>query len=168
MGQFHNLTVLLVKNQFSRSLKGSQKVRKVVDSVFVSCFHSHSLTKTNKQTIAGVKFGGLVADEMEVRAGLPYVPHMAQLIGLESGPVSEKEVLSKNWDEGQTLANLVTKAFEVFFVSTDGKVCTPVGFAGTRGIAGDEMAKLLEPVMDVFKKNGIEIEWAQVTGLAQT
>jgi len=41
-----------------------------------------------------------------------------------------------------------------------------VGFAGTRGIAGDEMAKLLEPVMDVFKKNGIEIEWGSSDGFS--
>jgi len=103
---------------------------------------------------------------MEVRAGLTYVPHMAQLVGLVDGPVSEKEVNLRDWNEGQTKASLVTKAFEVFFVSTDGKACVPVGFAGTSGISGDDMMKLLVPLMEIFKKNGIDIEWGSSDGFS--
>jgi len=107
-----------------------------------------------------------VFDEMEIRHGLTFIPYTNQLIGLIRGPVRVNEVDSMTWDVGEVQKEQATKAFQVFFVSTDGSVCVPLGFKPTDSIDGEGAFKLLKPLIEQFNEHGISIEWGSSDGIA--
>ena len=110
--------------------------------------------------------GGLVFDEMEIRHGLVYQPHLAQLVGLVSGEVPEKDVNSRAWKDANVNKELATKVLQVFFVSTDGKTSVPLGFHPTTGISGKEMADLMIPIIKTVAEFNVTIEWGSSDGFS--
>jgi len=114
----------------------------------------------------GIKSGGLVFDEMEIRHGLTFGPYTNQLIGLCSGPVAVNQVDSRSWEPGVVNSELASKSFQIFFVSTDGSVCVPLGFKATDGIDGEGAFRVLKPLMDQFAEHKIQIEWGSSDGIA--
>jgi len=117
------------------------------------------------QTI-GIKSGGLVFDEMEIRHGLTFVPYTNQLIGLCSGPIGVNQVDSRSWEPGQVNNELASKSFQIFFVSTDGSTCVPLGFKATDGIDGEGAFRVLKPLIEQFADHDIKIEWGSSDGIA--
>jgi len=114
----------------------------------------------------GFKSGGLVFDEMEIRHGLTFVPYTNQLIGLWKGPVAVSEIDTMTWEQGDIQEQMATKAFQLFFVSTDGSVCVPLGFKATDSIDGEGAFELLKPLINQFAEHGISIEWRSSDGIA--
>lgn len=129
-------------------------------------FSSYSFSFLFLFIATGVKSGGLVFDEMEIRHGLTFVPYTNQLIGFCKGPVAVNEVDTRTWNEGEVQKELATKEFQVFFVSTDGSVCVPLGFKATDGIDGEGAFNLLKPLIEQFREHNISIEWGSSDGIA--
>jgi hypothetical protein len=69
--------------------------------------------------------GGLVFDEIEIRKGLVYLTSTGRIIGLVDGNITEKQV--DQFSSIQLEKKLATKILQVFFVSSNGKICCPPG-----------------------------------------
>ena len=69
-------------------------------------------------------------------------------------------------DGGDVQKKLATKAFQVFFVATDGSVCVPLGFLPTDSIDGEGAFRLLKPIIEQFAEHDIKIEWSSSDGIA--
>ncbi len=91
----------------------------------------HKLCSTLNVDNLPAKVVGFSGDEMEIRAGLTYVKHLAMLVGCET-PIAEKNIDSV--DPTTIPDKLATKIMMVHITTIDGKACVPFLHFPTKGI----------------------------------
>jgi len=112
----------------------------------------------------GVKKGGIVFDEIEIRAGLTFRPSTKELIGLSQGSISEKE--AKLFRSEEIKQGLATHILQLFFVSTDGNISLPLGFFLVNSLNGHKMFAKMRTIMTKLKQGAypVEVEWTSSDG----
>jgi hypothetical protein len=111
------------------------------------------------------RIGGLVFDEIEIRAGVCYLQHTGCLIGFDV-PVLEKNVRTFLDQNKQPENCIAKKVLQVFFVSLDGTISLPLCFFPTTGSSGSSVFQKLSPLMSSFAEHGIEITWGSSDGFS--
>jgi len=113
----------------------------------------------------GKRVGGLVFDEIEIRAGLCYLKRTGRLIGF-STPVSERNIKTFLEQHKKPEERIAKKVFQVFFVSLDGTISLPLCFYPTTGASGQWVFSTVSTLLLSFKEYGIDIVWGSSDGFS--
>jgi len=92
--------------------------------------------------------GGIVFDEMEIRAGVVYDKRQGLLIGLINGLVKERDVDTVNILN--LLQQLGKKVLQIFFISSDGSISVPLCYYLTKELDGEKLAKIYMSIRAKF------------------
>jgi len=104
---------------------------------------------------------------MEIRYGLTLVDFLNIVVGKVDGPIPFKDIDPlENINAGTTNPTLAKKVLQIFFVSSDGSCCLPLGFKPSTGIKAEELAEIFGGLIGQFEEHGVNISWGSTDGLS--